>query len=196
MNKQDVIAFFDRCAPRWDADMIRHDDIINMILDLGNVTAGADVLDVACGTGVLFPDYLARNVGSLTGIDISPEMVKITREKFPQVQVLCGDVEQTVFPRKFDRIMVYNAFPHFPDPENLIRELSGLLNPGGTLTVAHGMSRAHIDAHHQGKASKVSVGLMHEDTLARIFSKYLCVTVKISDDQMYQVTGKQLTVDS
>ena len=191
MNKQDVIAFFDRCAPRWDADMIRHDDIINMILDLGNVTAGADVLDVACGTGVLFPDYLARNVGSLTGIDISPEMVKITREKFPQVEVICGDVEETEFGKKVDCIMVYNAFPHFPDPGHLIQVLSNLLKPGGTLTVAHGMSRAQIDHHHQGKASKVSVGLMYEDELAQIFEKHLTVSAKISDHRMYAVCGKK-----
>ena len=72
MNKEDVVKFFDHCAPQWDADMIRDNEIIGKILDLGNVTAGADVLDVACGTGVLFPDYMARGVGSLTGIDISP----------------------------------------------------------------------------------------------------------------------------
>lgn len=189
MNKQDVISFFDRMAPQWDADMVRSDTIINAILDGAEVTAGKSVLDVACGTGVLFGDYLARNVASVTAIDISPEMAKLAQSKFPQVQVLCGDVESAHFDRKFDCIMVYNAFPHFPDPENLIRVLSGLLNPGGTLTVAHGMSRAAIDSHHQGHASKVSVGLMHEDDLAAIFQKHLCVTVKISNDRMYQVTG-------
>ena len=189
MNKLDVIRFFDEKASGWDADMIRSDRIINTILDNAQIQAGDSVLDVACGTGVLFPDYVNRGITDITAIDISPEMVKIAQSKFPQLQVLCGDVEQTAFDRKFDRIMVYNAFPHFPDPENLIRVLSGLLTPGGTLTVAHGMSRAHIDAHHKGKASKVSVGLMQEDSLAKIFSKYLTVTVKISDDQMYQVTG-------
>lgn len=196
MNKQDVIQFFDKMAAGWDEDMIRSDRIISTILDNAEIHAGHCVLDVACGTGVLFQDYVNRGIADITAIDISPEMVKIAREKFPQVQVLCGDVEQTAFSRKFDRIMVYNAFPHFPDPENLIRVLSGLLNPGGTLTVAHGMSRAAIDAHHKGKASKVSIGLMDEDSLAQIFSKYLNVTVKISDDQMYQVTGKQLKIDS
>ena len=189
MNKQDVISFFDRLAPQWDADMIRHDDIIGMILDAGNVTAGADVLDVACGTGVLFPDYLKRNVGSLTGIDISPEMVKIAREKFPEVAVHCADVEEAEFDKKFDCIMVYNAFPHFPNPEHLIAVLSDLLKPGGVLTVAHGMSREQIDHHHEGKASKVSVGLMHEDDLASLFSKHLTVTKKVSTDRMYMVCG-------
>lgn len=191
MNKQDVISFFNHMAPQWDADMIRHDDVIRIILDAANVTAGVDVLDVACGTGVLFPDYLERNVNSLTGIDISPEMVKIAREKFPQVQVLCADIEEAKFDRKFDCIVVYNAFPHFPNPEKLVSILSDLLKTGGTLTVAHGMSRAQIDHHHEGAASKVSVGLMHEDELANIFSKHLNVTTKISNDRMYIVCGRK-----
>ena len=190
MNKQDVITFFDRLAPQWDADMIRNDHVIETILDNAGVTAGADVLDVACGTGVLFPDYLGRNVASLTAIDISPKMAKIAKEKFPEVNVLCGDVETAQFDRKFDCIMVYNAFPHFPEPENLIRVLVSHLKPGGTLTIAHGMSRAAIDHHHEGTASKVSIGLMHEDALAAMLRKYLRLTVKISNDCMYQLTGQ------
>ena len=192
MNQQDVIAFFDRLAPGWDADMIRDDGIITTILDHAGICAGMDVLDVACGTGVLFPDYLQRNVGSLTAVDISPEMVKIARSKFPQVTVLCGDVQTVDFGRQFDAIMIYNAFPHFPEPEALIATLSNLLKPGGTLTVAHGMSRAAIDRHHEGSASKVSIGLMHEDALETLFAKHLTVTVKISNERMYQVTGRKL----
>lgn len=193
MNKQDVIRFFDRLAPGWDADMIRSDAIIGKIFDGAGVKAGARVLDVACGTGVLFPDYLARQVESVTAVDISEEMVKIAREKFPDapITVLCADVETMAEAGEFDCIMVYNAFPHFPEPARLIESLARRLKSGGTLTVAHGMSRAAIDAHHSGTASKVSVGLMHEDDLAAIFGNYLDVTVKISDERMYQVTGRK-----
>lgn len=192
MNKQDVIEFFDRLAPQWDAGMIRSDEIIGKIFDNADIRPGVTVLDVACGTGVLFPDYLARQVSSVTAVDISPEMVRIAASKYPDapISVLCGDVEKLELTQKFDCIMVYNAFPHFPDPENLIRVLSSLLKPGGTLTVAHGMSRAAIDHHHEGSASNVSHGLMHEDDLAAIFARYLTVTTKISDDRMYQITGK------
>lgn len=191
MDKQNVIEFFDRMAPQWDADMVRSDEIIGAILDNAGVGEGSDVLDVACGTGVLIPDYIARNVKHVVGIDISPEMAKIAAAKFPQenVEIVCGDVEAAELGRSFDRIVVYNAFPHFPEPERLIRTLSGMLRPGGTLTVAHGMSREKIDSHHSGHASKVSVGLMHEDELEQIFAKYLTVTVKISNDRMYQVVG-------
>ena len=192
MRKQDIIAFFDNLAPWWDEEQIRSDEIIGKILDGAEVASGKDVLDVACGTGVLFPDYLARNVKSLTAIDISPEMVRIAREKFPGITILCGDVEEIDFGRKFDCIMVYNAFPHFPEPARLIERLSGLLKPGGTLTVAHGMSRAALDAHHSGSASRVSEPLLSEHALAAIFRRHLRLTVKISDDRMYQITGKNV----
>lgn len=191
MNKQDVIDFFDRAASHWDADMIRNDAVIAKILDGARVRPGIRVLDVACGTGVVIPDYLSRGAASVTAVDISPEMARIAKAKFPQeeVRVLCGDIEALELREKFDCVMVYNAFPHFPDPEKLIATLAGLLAPGGTLTVAHGMSREKIDRHHEGAASKVSVGLMHEDKLAQIFEKHLTVTVKISNRDMYQVTG-------
>jgi len=193
LNQKAVISFFDRLAPHWDADMIRSDEIIDTILNNAGVTAGKHVLDVACGTGVLFPDYFSRNVASLTAIDISPEMAKIAQSKYPenQVKVFCGDVETAVFDRNFDCIVVYNAFPHFPEPVRLIRRLASLLNPGGTLTVAHGMSRAAIDDHHRGAASEVSQGLIHEDALAAIFRRYLSLTTKVSNNQMYQLVGQK-----
>ena len=191
IDTEAVRAFFDRLAPDWDADMIRCDEIIDRILDNACVAADTTVLDVACGTGVLIPDYLARNVRSVTAIDLSPEMVRIAREKFPQpnVTVLCGDAERTAFSGRFDRIVVYNALPHFPDAARLIGTLSALLEPGGILTVAHGMSREAIDRHHRSTPDTVSVGLMPAETLAAIFEKTLRVTAVISDDRMYQVAG-------
>ena len=192
MEKKDVIAFFDRCAPTWDAEMIKNDAVIGRILDNAEVGAGMDVLDVACGTGVMFDYYLQRDVASVTGIDIAPEMAKIAAQKYAaeeRVQVICGDVEEVTFGKKFDRIVVYNAFPHFPYPKRLIKILAGLLKEDGRLTVAHGASREAIDNHHNGPASKVSNGLMAAETLKRIFDAHFNVEVVISNRYMYQVSG-------
>jgi len=192
MEKKDIIEFFDRCASTWDADMIKSDVIIGRILDNAEVAAGMDVLDVACGTGVMFDYYLQRDVASVTGIDIAPEMAKIAAKKYAadeRVQVICGDVEEVSFERKFDRIVVYNAFPHFPYPKRLIKILAGLLKEDGRLTIAHGASREAIDNHHSGAASKVSNGLMAAETLKRIFDAHFDVEVVISNRHMYQVSG-------
>ena len=109
MNKQDIIEFFDRAASTWDAEMIKNDCVIEKILDNAEIEEGQDILDVACGTGVMFPYYLQRGVSSVTGVDISSEMSKIAESKFagnPKVQVICADVEAGKFQKKFDRIVV------------------------------------------------------------------------------------------
>ncbi len=191
MESSDVISFFDALAPVWDAEMIRNDEIINFILDCGEVCAEKRVLDVACGTGVLFPDYLNRSVKCVVGVDISPEMVKIAARKHDdeRVKVICADVQDLEFDEKFDCIMIYNAFPHFTEPSRLFAHLSKYIAPEGRITIAHGMSRAKIDAHHHGNASKVSVGLMHEDELAALMGQWYKIDTMISDDQKYIVSG-------
>lgn len=191
INKNDVISFFNEHAGSWDAEMIRNDEIINIIFDNAGVSEGKDILDVACGTGVLFPDYLKRNAGSVTGIDISEEMIKIAASKISddRIRVICGDVEETEFAHSFDIIMVYNAFPHFPNPERLVQHLSTLLKKGGRLSIAHGMSRERIDGHHSGRAKAVSNGLMFAEELALILAPYFDVDIIVSDDRMYQVCG-------
>lgn len=73
IQKAEVIEFFDKCAPEWDAGMVRNEAVINKILDNAGVGKHSRVLDVACGTGVLIPDYLSRGVESVTAIDISPQ---------------------------------------------------------------------------------------------------------------------------
>ena len=189
LDKTEIIDFFNEMAPHWDAEMIRNEAAIRSILDLGGIRPGIRVLDVACGTGVLFPDYMVRGVSSITGIDISSEMVRIAQEKFPVVDVICGDAGTYGFGCDFDAIMIYNAFPHFDDPHGLLHNLCDHLKPGGRLTVAHGMSRAALDKHHSGGALKVSVGLMSENDLAAMMEGHLHVDVKISDDEKYIVSG-------
>lgn len=185
MQKKDIIDYFDRCAPGWDAEVIRNEAVITAILDHAGIDCGMHVLDVGCGTGVLFPDYLKRNVGSVTGIDISPEMAKIATSKYPQVQVICGDAEHTAFDRKFDAVMVYNALPYFPDPAALIEALARAVKPGGRLSVANSMGFTQFRKKH----GSVSVSLVPEKELANLFAPFFDVDVIISNDRMYQVAG-------
>lgn len=188
MKKQDIISFFDKYAPFWDEGQVRNEEVIERILNNSGIEKGVSVLDVACGTGVLFPDYIKRGA-AVTAVDISPEMVKIAKSKFSDINIICGDVEEIDFAEKFDSVMIYNAFPHFPNPERVIKRLSECLREGGRLSVAHGMSREALLKHHSGAAKEVSRELPTAEALAKIFEPYFKVDVIISDNEMYQVSG-------
>ena len=122
MKKEEIIEFFDRLAPEWDRQQERNEEVIEKILDKGEITEGRKVLDVASGTGILFEDYLKRKV-NLTAVDISPEMVKTAKEKYPEIKIICADAENYSFGESFQSVMIYNAFPHFPLPEKVIESI-------------------------------------------------------------------------
>jgi demethylmenaquinone methyltransferase/2-methoxy-6-polyprenyl-1,4-benzoquinol methylase len=191
MDKQDIIEFFDRLAPEWDIHLIHDNEKIGIILDYAGITKGISVLDVACGTGVIIPDYLSRDVKKVVAVDISPRMIDVAQSKFsdPRVVFLNADIEEADISEMFDRCVVYNAFPHFPNPQNLIRTLAARLIPDGRLTVAHSMSREAMNAHHSGRASNVSIGLISEQDLSVLFKAHFDVDTALSTEAMYIVSG-------
>ena len=190
-EKAKVVEFFDRLAPTWDEEIKCDTNKINTILDYAKITKGQNVLDVACGTGVLFPFYLEREIKSVTGVDISPEMITRAKRKFTdfRISLICDDIENVAIDEKFDCCMVYNAFPHFGSPSVLIERLAALLCDGGRLTVAHGDSLAVIDGRHKNGASAVSIGLLPIDEMKKLFEPHFDVDVAVSDDKMYVMSG-------
>lgn len=192
MNKDTIKEFFNGFAPTWDNEPIADTHIINTILDNANICENIDVLDIGCGTGVMFPFYRERNTKSITAVDLSPEMVKIAKSKFPQADVICGDAENIEFDKQFDVIMIYNAFPHFPNPEKLIENLSKTLKTGGIISIAHGLSKKELDEIHMKSAGYVSNILPECDELAEMLKPYFNVDITISNDKMYQVSGTKI----
>lgn len=189
VNTNDIISFFDSHAENWDEYQERNEQVIAKILDLGGIRQGTAVLDVACGTGILFPDYKKRNVASVTGIDISPEMVKIAKNKFNDYEIICADASDYIFEKQFDAVMIYNAFPHFTEPEKLISNMAENITTGGRLSIAHGMSKAELDKFHTANAGYISNMLPEKEEVAAMLSPYFDVDVMISDETMYMVSG-------
>ena len=189
MDKQSVISFFDNRASRWDEISVQKDSVLNKILDYAGVKTGVKLLDVACGTGVLFDKYIERGVKNFTAIDISPEMVKKAQEKYNEIDIVCGDAEEYNFEKHFDCIIVFNAFPHFVNPQLLFKNLASRLNNGGRLTIAHGASREDIIKCHSGDADLVSNILPTAEELADLMKDYLTIDTVISDCEKYIVSG-------
>ena len=78
--------------------------------------AGARVLDAGCGPGV-FSVELAQRGAQVVGVDLSPELVRLGRERLPaglgrQVQLVAGDMLDEGLGR-FDHVVCMDALIHY-----------------------------------------------------------------------------------
>ena len=95
---------------------------------------GLRVLDIACGVGYGSQLLAEQGAASVTGVDISPEAIECARSQFahPAVEFICGDARDLAgFGRQFDAAVSFETIEHLPDPEALLREVHGVLAPGG-----------------------------------------------------------------
>lgn len=191
IERDAVAAFFDERAAVWDARRKADDAILERILDLADIRAGLSVLDVGCGTGVLFPRCLARGVSRVTGVDLSAGMLAVARatHRDERIVLVNADVERAELPGPFDRAVVLNALPHFPSPERLAARLAALLESGGRVTIAHDLGRDRLNALHGRAAGGVSRELMSAEDLAAVLSRYFLVDAVRSDERSYAVSG-------
>lgn len=192
MDERDIKEFFDMLAEDWDAEVVVDEIKMQRILDAAGIEEGKKVLDVACGTGVMIPEYLERKVGKVVAFDFSPNMIKVAKAKFhddPRVEFQCTDINGLQVNDTFDSVVIYNAFPHFLHPKDLIEKLAGMITIGGRLTVAHDMGIRQLNAHHSKRAKKVSNPMLETNEMANLFAAYFEVTHQVSEEDIYIVSG-------
>ena len=132
-----------------DEDTHRHFcDFANMAVALA-LPAGSRILDVGCGSGWL-TEYFSRLGYVVKGIDISPDLIQMSRERVAGVPygvdhetpLLCSfaehDIELSPLPEKFDAIICYDSLHHFEDEESVMRNLAAMLDVGGVLFILEG----------------------------------------------------------
>lgn len=98
---------------------------------------GRSVLDVGCGAGLL-AEPLARLGGKVTGLDASPEVIKVALDHAAamglEIDYRAGDVQE--LDGQFDLVTAMEVVEHVADPDLFVRALAKRLAPGGLLIMS------------------------------------------------------------
>jgi len=72
------------------------------------------VLDLGCGSGEPMAGYLIASGCAVTGVDASPTLIGLCRERFPGQRWLAADMRRLVLGRAFGGILAWDSFFHLP----------------------------------------------------------------------------------
>jgi len=170
------------------------------LLALASPAGGEQVLDIACGTGLVSLEA-ARAVGPrgrVLGIDLSERMVDAAERRARDLGLSnCSfsrmDAEMLALPNaSFDVVLCALGLMYMPNPERALREMSRVLRPGGRLSLAVWGERANcgwsalfpiVDAEVESEVCPLFFRLGNRDTLAN-----LCVDEKFDDVRHRRLT--------
>ena len=99
------------------------------------------VLDVACGPGIV-AEVLAPHVRQVVGIDTTPEMIRLARERFVRAGLANGRFELAAAEQlpfedgAFDQTVTRLSFHHLADVPAALRAMQRVLRRGGRLAAA------------------------------------------------------------
>lgn len=120
------------------------------VADATEIRLGQRVLDVACGTGVLARELLSRvgGAGTVAGLDPSPGMLEVARQRAPTVEWRQGVAESLPYADDaFDVVACQFGLMFFSERRKALAEAFRVLAPSGRLAVAVWDSLHNIPAY-------------------------------------------------
>ncbi len=115
-----ISSHYERHAHAWDADRQRsswndkpwHDRFVAAL------PSGGSVLDLGCGSGSPVALNMTACGLDVTGVDASPSLIALCRERMPGQRWIVGDMRAPPVAEQFDGVLAWDSFFHLtPDDQ-------------------------------------------------------------------------------
>ena len=149
-----IIGLYEEYAAEWDRQRGR-----NLLerpwLDrfLALVPAAGSILDLGCGMGEPIAAYLVARGAHVTGVDSSPSMIELCRNRFPDHDWLVSDMRELDIGRRFDGLVAWHSMFHLPPAAQpaMFARFTKHLKPGGALMFTSGHKHGESIGEWQGE---------------------------------------------
>jgi SAM-dependent methyltransferase len=115
-----ITSHYERHATEWDTDRRKsgwndrhwHDRFIEALPERANV------LDLGCGGGAPVAVNLAAHALHVTGVDSSPTLISLSRNRLPEQEWIIADMRALSLGRTFNGLLAWDSFFHLkPDDQ-------------------------------------------------------------------------------
>jgi ubiquinone/menaquinone biosynthesis C-methylase UbiE len=134
-----VVMVYDVIVDQYASTFTEPSEYIDELLS--NIDKGGLILDVGCGTGV-DANYISSKGYQVIGIDFSDKMLKLAKQKFPDIDFRIADMRELKFGENmFDGILLAYSLIHIPkrDVPKTLSNLYKFMKSGSPiLVIVHG----------------------------------------------------------
>jgi ubiquinone/menaquinone biosynthesis C-methylase UbiE len=136
-KKRDIMLHYNQTAASYDA-LYAKEQSAKIEAALGTVALKKDslMLDMGCGTGLLFP-HIADKSRLLVGVDVSNRLLKQAQKRAKQhanITLVQADADHTPFKnRSFHNVFAITLLQNTPNPTATLREIVRIAKPEATI---------------------------------------------------------------
>jgi len=112
-----IIGHYERHALAWDADRQAGSGTDRLWLEnfANRLPKDARVLDLGCGSGRPVAAHMAERGFKITGVDSSPTMISLCRDRLPDQSWIVADMRKLALDETFDGILAWDSFFHLDE---------------------------------------------------------------------------------
>jgi trans-aconitate methyltransferase len=149
-----IVGHYEHHALSWDADRRAAGWNDKRCIDrfMGLLPSHAAVLDLGCGGGQPVAAALAAHGFRVTGVDSSPTMVSLCRNRLPDQQWVLADMRTLSLGSRFDGVLAWDSFFHLkPDDQRAMFPIFGAhAASGGMLMFNAGPAHGEAVGSYRG----------------------------------------------
>jgi len=144
-QKRKIIRRYDLTAQLYDVRYVEEQEIkYKTALERLNVARNSNVLDVGCGTGLLF-SHFAAEAQTVVGVDISGKLLLQAKERarnFQHIHLVQADSDHLPFKdNHFSMVFAFTVLQNLPDPLETLKEVKRIAESDAPIVVT-GLKKA------------------------------------------------------
>lgn len=184
--------YFDSIAQFWDMEYSDNELAREITASISIPRGGGYTLDIGCGSGGMILDLLRYGAYEVEGVDFSPAMAEMAREKFsfdPRVSIETIDFFALEH-AGYDLAVAFNTYQYFRHPGAFIAKVYSLLREDGRLTVACGFSRKRTNALSETLPKGIARPLKSAAEEAKDWAPFFKIDCICDTDDLYLISGR------
>ncbi|MDJ0919059.1 MAG: methyltransferase domain-containing protein [Woeseiaceae bacterium] len=186
MTPDEIATSYDQLADHWNSDdfprsngIEQHERAIAFVEQRGNA------IDIGCGSSGRLIDLLIESGFSVEGLDISPRMLVLAKQRHPGVEFHLADIRNWSFSKKYDLISAWDSIWHLPmaDQEPVLTKILQGLNRGGVCIFTTGGRDAAEEKTDSAMGPPMYYSVLGIPRTLQVISENQCVCRHLEYDQ-------------